>query len=169
MHPVKALGTALEYIQKSSACLAHNSLGFDKPVLNNALIHYGFLPTETVWLDSRTDFEYPASTSMRLAHLAVDHGVYNHRPHKAIFDTITMFDIIAHYDANAAFEKAKSPLVTIHASPPYGKNEELKKNRYRWNPELKTWWKDIREIDFEKERLSVSFEIGRKDGKEKAP
>lgn len=169
IHPTECIKTILKYVEMCDVLIGHNAIGFDKPVLDNAFTKYGFSCISKTWLDSRTDFEYPQSTtSKRLVHLAVDHDCYIPRAHKALFDVYMMLDIVSHYDVSKALERSGSPIIKIECCPnDMSKNGELKKNRYRWNPDKKVWWKEIREVDFDKERSSVSVTIWRENGKEK--
>lgn len=163
--PKEAFQKVLNYFDKADAVIAHNGNSFDRPLLEFELEQFGLTKRDKVWIDTRTDIDYPDfMQSRRLQHLAIDHGIIVTKAHRALNDVHTMLDIAKNYNLEKVFERAKSPAVKIQAVIEFeevNKRTEAKTNRFNWDRENKIWWKMIREIDYEKEASSLSFEIRR--------
>lgn len=159
--PHKAFDTALRYFNKADAVMAHNGANFDKPILEiQSKIFHVKLP-DKIWIDTRTDLDFKDNiVCRRLQHLAIDHGVTVQKSHRALFDVMTMLEVAGFYDLDKAFERAKSPMIRVEAMVPMNKNPDVKKLRYRWDARGRVWFKNIREIDFDKERDSFLTEVG---------
>ena len=160
MTPAEAFRKLNHYLSRSHAALGQNCLNFDKPLLEHEFKTYGLQLTVKPWVDIRTDLPYPTNvTSRRLGHVAVDHGVQIIGAHKALFDAFTVVEIAKQYCLDTALERAKSPMIRIEGKPTMDKNHEAKAQRYRWNPERKVWFKEIRQCDFQREVDAVSFKV----------
>ncbi len=133
---------------------AHNGENFDKPLLMANLTRYGVeAPTlrGLQWIDTRVDIPFASEPdSRKLKHLALDIGVINHFPHRAITDVLTMMLVLAHYDINAVLEYQKIPFITMRADVDFQRKELAKAQRYSWEKigektYPKQWVKRIKE------------------------
>lgn len=134
--------------------VGHNAINFDKPMLARVWPKV----TEWPWLDTRADVEYPPSmTSMRLGHLAAEHGFLNHHAHTGLSDVLTMLKILGQYDIDKVIERSKTPWVVVRAFASFDQKELAKAQRYRWQEPGngksydKCWVKIVKQDQVEKE------------------
>lgn len=162
-HPTVALKKVALLFNEADVIMAHNGLNFDKPILINQAARYKVPIPDKTWLDPRTDFDYPTNiTSKRLCHLVIDHGgAWDHElAHTALYDVMKMLIFAKNYDLEEAFKKAQSPVIRVEAANlPRERNNEAKTRRYFWDPIKKVWAKNIREIDYEKEKEEAGFNV----------
>lgn len=144
-----SMATACNYI------MAHNGLGFDKPILASNLARLGRELPLRVWIDTMIDVPFTSEMKARkLGHVAAEHGFLNPFPHRALFDVLTMLRVASFYDINALTTSAKSPLVTVQAlcRKPWedggASTDEAKKNGYRWDGVNKRWIKQLRQAAY---------------------
>jgi DNA polymerase-3 subunit epsilon len=158
--------TALFYlIDKCDYILAHNGNAFDKIIFEAECTRLGVMAPNKIWLDSRYDLPYSEKIKSRnLTHLCADHGFLNPFPHRAIFDVAAMLEIFRHYDFEKVVKLATTPKIKVIArkvSPPWKDggvdNGKLKVNGFKFNPENKTWFKEIFEEDLDNLRNSTGF------------
>lgn len=142
----------------SSIWMAHNGWRFDFPILKRVL---GVGPH--VGVDSKIDVPYPDEVPVRrLRHLATEHKFLNPFEHRAVFDTLTMFQVVKHYDLDDVVARASSQMVRIQADVPYERKDEAKARGYIWDPDrwgAKIWAKEIRQYDLQAERRRCPFEV----------
>lgn len=147
-HPHAVFKEVVRLISLSEYLVAHNGTGFDFPLLEMELKRARIEHPKVSYVDTQVDVAYPQGTSSRrLQHLAVDHGIRLRKPHSALDDVLTMFDILSLYDISEVIERSKSPLVKVVAEIPREKNELVKKRRFMWDPEKRQWWKSVRQFD----------------------
>lgn len=142
--------------------LAHNGSGFDKPMLCR-VDERGHVFT---WIDTRADIIYPHSTSLRLNHLAADHGFLNPFPHTGLSDVMTMLRIVALHDFSEIIERSRVPWILVKAMVSYENRDAAKRRRYFWETfegktYYRTWVKKIKEDQFLKEQVDSPFPIER--------
>lgn len=127
---------------QADAVVAHNGLGFDKPLLQNYLTL-----DDKPWIDTMLDVPYPANCrSTNLTYLAGFHGLLNCFPHRAVTDVLIMLEILAKYDIQPIYELACSPLIKIIAHVSFANNKLAKNQKFMWNPEKKEWYRNIRRL-----------------------
>ncbi len=97
--------------------------------------------------------------SEKLSYTAANHGFLNLFPHSAVADCQTVLKLISMYNLDDILVRAKSPRVTLAANVDYDTNHLAKKRSYRWQPEMKVWYKVIKELDLEKEIKEAQFDV----------
>lgn len=145
------------------AVIAHNGIGFDKPLTIAELARHQIIghELETLHLvDTRQDLPFiKEPTSRKLVHLAAEHGILNPFEHRAIFDVMTMLRLLDHFDFAAVLENSKQPLVTLRALVTYQMEKErqgAKELRYAWDGIKKLWTKQVRENAVERETAAAA-------------
>lgn len=163
--PNIAFKRCTDFFNRADAVIAHNGTNFDRPIFNFECGELNITCPEKVWVDTRIDIDYPVSmASKRLCHLAVDHGLIwdSKLAHRAMYDAQKTLEIASHYNLDEAFKKAQSPVIRVEAlNLPRERNHEAKARRYFWDPAKRCWAKNIREMDFEKEKLDSTFPVVR--------
>lgn len=150
------------YFEISDFIIAHNAIGFDKPLLEFEVKNFGLTLVDRPWVDSKCDIDWEASSN-RLQHLASDYGIYTGQAHRALGDCMTLVELlrVSGKDLRQALEKSKIPLIDIVGEFPYESRDIAKARRFRWNPDKKIWFKTIRESELEKEQKVDGFVIKR--------
>lgn len=89
--------------------VAHNGNVFDKPLLLGRFQKCGVVNAASLgWIDTTVDVKYPEKIKTRnLCHLAAEHNVLNPFRHRALFDVLTMFEIMKHYDLDAIIARSR--------------------------------------------------------------
>ncbi len=149
-----------DLITSAEAIIAHNGAIFDRGFYLAETKRLGLPPIERVWIDTAMDIKYPAHiTTRKLMHLAAEHGFLNPFSHRAVFDVLTMLRVFQNYDAEAALEYAKQPMITVQSLVSFDDKDKAKERGYRWKPETKQWLKNMRTSDFEIEKQEAGFNI----------
>lgn len=140
------LDTAIERLDVKYI-LAHNA-DFDRPWIEAITTD-----RTTRWLCTATDFRWPKGGTKRrpLAVLALDHGVGVTRAHRALDDVLTLCAVI---EAAARMEPleglfayATAPKAIYRAIVSIEHRDRAKAQGFRWCPEKKMWWRELREED----------------------
>lgn len=148
----------LDYmIDSCDAIVGHNVLRFDKRMLYSWANRLEKLPLEKLWIDTMIDIK--GHEGKKLTYLAADHGIINHFPHSALADAETVLTIVEKYEINDLVKRANTPTIGVQAHQSRGNNDQAKKLKFRWNPELKIWFKLIKETDLDELVNSVSFKL----------
>ncbi len=147
-------------MNKADYIMAHNGIGYDRPMLKALFERHGVEYPDAIWLDTLTDVEFPKRiTGRSLALLEHAHGFINPFPHRAVTDVLSMLKIASNYSLTRMSKLATSPTVKIVAelSAPNWRNKEevdvfnrtknkVAKARFKWNPGNKTWVKEMPKI-----------------------
>lgn len=156
---------------KVEAIVAHNGLNFDRPFLYAELDRAGLEAPclrSLHWIDTRTDLPFDARPdSLKLKHLAGDHGFINPFPHRALFDVMTMMKVFSQYDAEKIMANSKTGMAILRAVVPHPKNDggkgkdAAKALGYSWQSvnykEYPNFWvKCVRETDVDREKEAAS-------------
>lgn len=150
---------------KPDVACGHNGTAFDKPLLMHELKALGITAPHLEalhWLDTRMDIPVKGE-STKLKYMAADHGFVNPFAHRAVFDVMTMLQVLSNYDLDEVVRTSKVPLVRLEArmvfkDPQFNAKKDLvKKNKYIWDSEKTVWWKMVREPDVEAEMKTVPF------------
>lgn len=142
-----ALGRVAEIAKHADYIVAHNGNEFDKKFLDEAWKIHSESKLTLPWIDTMTDLNYPADiSSRRLSHLAADHGFLNPFAHRAIFDVLTMLEILSKYDIKEVVQMASSPTCRVYAKVSFEQKDLAKKEGFRWDAQAKVWYKDIKEV-----------------------
>ncbi|MCB0348730.1 MAG: hypothetical protein KDD37_07835, partial [Bdellovibrionales bacterium] len=144
----------------ASYVVAHNGNEFDKKFMEETWNLAPETRFDLDWIDTLTDLSYPASiTSRKLNHLAADHGFLNPFAHRAIFDVLTMLEILSKYEIKDVVAMAASPTCRIYAKVTFEQKDLAKKEGFRWDAQAKVWFKDIKEVHLQDKKFP--FEIYR--------
>jgi DNA polymerase III alpha subunit (gram-positive type) len=149
---------------RAVAVVAHNGTIFDKPILDRKIKDCGYSDwTESPrapWIDTMIDPSYPAAMqSRKLSYLAADHGIAPTFAHRAVFDVLTMLQILSCYQIEPLIEKARSPMVQVRAAVTYDNRAQASARGYHWDADRRAWLKQIRACNLEQERAKAEFSV----------
>lgn len=137
--------------------VAHNGSVFDRKMIEPKLFNAVGKTFETFWIDTVTDIPYPKHIQTRkLSYLASEHGFINPFPHRAVFDVLTMFKVLSHYNIEEVISISKSPMIKVIANVKFEEKHKAKDKGFYWNPDEKYWFKTMR--NFQLEQVSLDFE-----------
>jgi DNA polymerase III alpha subunit (gram-positive type) len=158
-----ALARLQNYFDMAEAIAGKNIVEFDIPFYANWCLREKEEPIERQLIDIETDI--PGLESKTLAYQCTDAGFLNPFPHQALADCMSVLRLIEIYSDRVGLDKiierAKSPRLTIKAFVDYDSNYLAKKRKYKWHPERKVWYKNIKEMDLETEGKEAPFDIAR--------
>jgi DNA polymerase III epsilon subunit-like protein len=153
----ESLNTVYDLMLEADAVIGHNVVRFDKRMFENWCQRDGLKNLERLWVDTYTDL--PGAKQGTLTHMAADHGILNLFPHGALTDCLTVLKLLEKYDILKVVERAQSPTIGIQAHQSRNNNEQAKKLKFRWNPELKIWYKLIKEMDLNEHAAKAPFDV----------
>ncbi len=137
-----------ELILKAQFIVAHNGLGFDKPMLDAQYLRRPCVPSSVAlptWIDTCLDVPYPPRiTTRKLVHLAAEHGFVNPFAHRAVFDVLTMLRVLAAYSIDEVVLSSQQPLVNLVAVVSFDDKDKAKARGYRWNGETRQWVRSLK-------------------------
>ncbi len=98
------------------------------------------------WIDTKCDLPFlPGKGKGSLSEIAMSHGLFNPRPHRALPDVFVMMQLLSKYDFLEVERYALTPALTLIISFPYDvtgeKNKLVKELGYYWQAEAKNWSK----------------------------
>lgn len=140
-----------------SYLVGHKIRSYDIPVIaaeaarldgvGDALANFLALPC----LDTTEDLPLPPrTTSLRLTHLAADHGFLVDGAHRAMADAIATLRLLRCYPLDEVVRRSRAPKIRLMAwGLPYDRREEAKTLRFHWDPARKVWFKEIREYELD--------------------
>lgn len=142
---LKQLSDPCDYI------VAHNGAKFDKLFLSRYIEQNPLWNIEKPWIDTLTDVPYPHEiVTRKLNFLAAEHGFLNPFVHRAVFDVLTMLRVFSLYSMDSILENLSSPLVKIMAKVSYEEKSKAKDLGFRWDPQNRYWYMEIRKLAWEK-------------------
>jgi DNA polymerase-3 subunit epsilon len=163
----EALNNVLALAEIVGAFVGQNITRFDKRILENWCIREHVDPrkvTEKLTID--TLFDIPGVQGRHLGYMAADHEFLNPFPHAALSDCQTVLKIIDKHTApdgniEPIIERARSPWVILQSHQPRGdaSNKLAKDRKFRWQPDLKIWWRATKELDVEAVKKEAPFDI----------
>jgi DNA polymerase III subunit epsilon len=162
-----ALTKLLNMVEDAEALVGQNVVEFDVPFLESWCIRENETLPSRLIIDTTIDL--PDTTSKHLGYMAADAGFLNPFPHRALSDCLTVLKLISLHDGKqkpTTFDdivtRAKSPRVTIAANVTREQNQLARKRGYRWAPAPRNiWYKNLKELDLEKEAKEAPFDIAR--------
>lgn len=160
-----ALDTLVPMAEVADAYVGQNVLRFDSKVLKSWVAREQFMFPEKLWIDTMYDLPvldkhgYERGGPKHLGYMAADHGFLNMFPHSALADCQTVLKLISMYDIEKVVERAKSPIVIVQAHQERSENDLAKKQKFRWNPEYKLWWKAVKQMDLDALGKACTFDI----------
>jgi DNA polymerase-3 subunit epsilon len=153
--PEESYKKLLDMAKGCDYVVAHNGRDFDKPFVNRGLKEFG-LSLDLPWIDTIYDVPYPEKiTSRKLVHLCAEHGFLNPFSHRAVFDVLSMLNVMSRYDFSAIEDMYKSPQMKLIAKVSFEEKDKAKRAGFRWDPSEKVWYKSMKECQLK----SVSFDF----------
>jgi len=147
----------LDMAVQADAFVGQNIIQFDKRFLEAWAKRHGLVVPNKLWIDSRTDL--PGVESKHLGYMAADAGFLNLFPHSALSDVQTVIKLVSMHDIDKVIERAQSPNVILLAHQKREDNSLAKARKFRWNSDLKVWWKVIKQMDMAEEIKAASFNV----------
>lgn len=158
-----------EIVNDSDIIVAHNA-AFDRGFMDQALD----ISKEKIWSCSIGDIDWlkRGFSSSKQELLCIWHGFY-YDSHRAMFDVNALIALLTHdsYNENKPIieliENSQKPLhklLALHS--PFESKDQLRNNKYKWDPEKKCWWKYLKseEIESEKQWLADNVYNGQFEG-----
>jgi DNA polymerase III epsilon subunit-like protein len=143
MGPIKTILSSGEII----AIVAHNGETFDRPWLEKkfGVIINPKTKERVPWIDSCGDIEYPNTNgSMKLLHLAVDHGIPVGIMHRALSDVLLTIELLRKVsDLDSQLQIALSPRALFEALVSFERKDVAKNLGWRWAPKERRWIKKL--------------------------
>lgn len=124
-----------------TAIVAHNAV-FDRGFVEAS--PYSDIFARFPWVCSKEDIEYTLGRgSLRLAHLATDHGLPGHRQaHRALSDVLLLCDLLGKVDDLAEqIQAALKPKGLFQSHQAFARNEVAKAAGFRWDGAKKGWFR----------------------------
>lgn len=128
---------------KAEYIIAHNAT-FDKPLIVGLWPRFG----NKRWICTQRDLNHESKisriTSHRLGHLSTDYGIPVVRLHRAVDDAELACHIASFHDLNHSYEEKLKPHYNIFVSGKFNREygDRIKRLKFRWNPDEKTWYKE---------------------------
>ncbi|MFN8943743.1 MAG: 3'-5' exonuclease [Pseudobdellovibrionaceae bacterium] len=155
-----AIDQLIALSMKCDFLVGHNALGFDMKFLEKACQKVRRPMINRRWIDTTIDIDFPKEIKTRkLSYLAADHKFMCSDSHRAVFDVITMFQIMSKYDIQEICDRAQSELVTVIAKVSYDHRTQASEKGFRWDPLNKTWSKSMRQYDLKKANFPFEVDI----------
>lgn len=145
-------------MEECDVFVGHNVLRFDSNMYKSWSGRMNLKAVDKLWMDTMIDIK--GHEGKKLSYLAADHGIINPFPHSALADAQTVLTVVARYDIDVLVARSQTPTVFIQAHHKRSENDLVKKQKFRWNPEHKVWWKAVKETDVEELTEKCSFPIG---------
>lgn len=153
---------------KPEYLVAHNGYSFDFPLLeaelNRVSLNFCQELREIKRLDTLLDINYPKMGSRKLDHIAAAHKFVNPFSHRALFDCLTMVEIISRYDFDAILKYKEIPWTYVRAMVGYDDRQKAKDANFKWQ-EIngrtfpKMWVRLIKVTELEELRKTSDFTI----------
>ncbi len=162
--PINGFAALVDLFSRCDYVVAHNGNNFDKPLYEAETVRLGLgvkaAQCKRPWLDTRTDVPYPREMIERgMNYLSTQHKITNPYPHRAVFDVMTMLQMISGYDIQAVIALSTVPMILIRALVGFENKDKAKARCFRWEPGTKSWIKSIKESHFDLEKAESGFDI----------
>ena len=159
--PVFAFGKLNKMVDKADYIMAHNA-EFDKKFYVSSMKRAGIKPVlcDKFWLDSAVDVNYPKNIRTRkLVFLAAEHNFLNPFAHRAVFDVLTMFQVVRDYDINDIVKLASEQKYELKANVLFDDRQKAKDRGFYWDGTNKIWIKTVRESEMDEEVKNCNFKV----------
>ena len=135
-------------VARADLIMAHNE-SFDRGFLGDL---------GKIWVCSMDHFPWPSAESgLALIKVAVAHGVAVTQAHRAFSDCFLISRALERVHEREGADGIRErlrlsmrPRSRCVAMLPYERKDEAKNLKFRWSPEMKSWWKDIVDEDIGK-------------------
>jgi DNA polymerase III subunit epsilon len=144
--------------QFADYAVAHFGNDFDRPFLVEAYQRTSMPMFGQGFLDTSIDVKYPDRIKTRnLRHLAAEHGFLNPFSHRAVFDVLTMLNVMSGYDIDAIIARSQEPTLFVQALVSFEEKELAKERGYHWCAPKKVWWRSWKSSDYEADKMECGF------------
>lgn len=150
----------MHLVEQADYLVAHN-VPFDKSFLEVFVVLNGACEDDDNlmskhWIDTSVDLpiDKELCRHTNLLYLAAYHGIINPFSHRAVTDVLTMLQVLSKYDIDTVIGRSKSPAFKIWCTPGFHGKDAPKAAGFRYNPEDKSWFKNVKEYDLDFEMLS---------------
>jgi|SRR5579859_3205283 len=163
--PDEAYEIVEEFVQQGEALVAFNGSRLDIPMLKQLAKRLGKTFPEKLLIDPFVDMpKYidsasPGMRSQELITMCAKEGI-SYDAHEAGADVLGMLKLMSTRDFNLVLERAKSDTVILQSKQNRYENAKVKKHRFRWNPDFKIWWKQVKRIDLDLLVKEINNEFG---------
>jgi DNA polymerase-3 subunit epsilon len=149
-----------DMVEKADYIIAHNGNEFDRPLLYAETERIGAKVADKPWIDSKVDIDYPPKVKSRsLSQLCTEHRFLNPFAHRALFDALSVIEILKHYRIDDVIESSKQPNCRVIASVSFDKKHLAKDRGYHWDGDNKVWWKGMKSSKAQKEKEDAPFAV----------
>jgi DNA polymerase III alpha subunit (gram-positive type) len=157
LEPETAFDEARYFLElpEVEAVVAFNGRRFDIPMMKQWAKRIGKTWPEKFVIDPYEDLP---TRPQELITMCAKNGIY-YDAHAASADVEAMLRLMSKFPFETVLERAKSPVVIIQSQQHRSENEKVKKHRFRWNAELKIWYKPVKQIDLEALAKAVNNEF----------
>lgn len=159
-----ALDNILVMADLADAIIGHNIRRFDSRVLSSWCQREKRPTPDKLIIDTMTDL--PGMDGKKLSYMAIEspRPFINLFPHSALADCQTVLALVDQFNIDEVVKRAKSPTLVVQSHQARNANDDAKRFKFRWQPDLKIWWKAIKAIDFDTfQKQNLPFDISVRD------
>lgn len=158
--PIESASNKISEMTDRATCIVtHFGIEFDRIIYERLMNLVKYKYKKVFWIDTGYDIEYPKNIRTRkLNYLSFEHGLMPFQSHRALFDVLTMLNILSKYNMDEIIQFAQTPLLRVTAHLDFDKKDLAIKSGFYWNKEKKIWAKVIREGMLKKEYLDFKIE-----------
>ena len=157
-------GTRFEDVLEGVAIVIAHNAGFDRPFVEPRFERFASLAWGCSWQE--IPWEEAGISSAKLEYLAYRHGFF-FEGHRAEIDCLALLEVLRRpfgdtgkTNLKVLLDSARKPSVRLWASnSPFESKELLKARAYRWEPERKTWYRDLPKDEAKTEVAWLKAEI----------
>ncbi|MDX2469553.1 MAG: exonuclease domain-containing protein [SAR324 cluster bacterium] len=145
--------------ERADYFVAHNA-PFDKGFMTKFYERNAEVFPDKPWIDTVQDVPYPKHIKQKnLIYLSAVHGFVNPFSHRAVTDVLSMLKLLANYDMQKIAISAQATTLEIIAKVSFAEKDLAKDAGFRWKPETKQWFIQIKEPDFDKDNYPFEIEV----------
>ena len=159
--PTIAFNNLNKLSEKATYIMAHNA-DFDKKFYDASVerLNIDNVLGEKKWIDSLSDVDYPKSVGTRkLAYLATEHGFINPFSHRAVFDVLTMFNVVKNYNIEDIISNACDEKYELKACVSFDNKQKAKDTGFHWVAADKELEKKVGASKISKEVEACDFTV----------
>ena len=154
--PSDAFEILTSFIDQAEAVATFNGRRFDIPMSKEWASRVKSTFPEKLHIDLSTDLPM---RSQELITMCAKKG-FLYPAHEALGDVGGMLKLMSMFPFDIVLQRAKSPMIVVQSKQSFNENNKVKKHKFRWNPDLKIWWKAIKEMDLDELVKAVNNEFG---------
>ena len=143
------------FVDRADAVVAFNGRRFDIPMCQQWAKRVMKAFPDKLVIDPYEDLPM---RSQELITMCAKMGIY-YDPHEAGADVNAMLRLMGKFPFELVLSRAKSPVVVVQSQQDRSQNDRVKKHRFRWHPNLKIWWKAVKQVDLDALAKGVNNEF----------